>query len=210
MDLSEEKKLWRKGYKIVVGLDESGRGPLAGPVVAAAVLIDLRFKISDLRGIRDSKKLSQKKREKFYQLIIQNPNITWAIGRVGPRVIDRINIKNAAELAMERALRNLEKKIKKRADFLIIDGNHLKNLQLPTYQLKLLPKADVKVFSCMVAGIIAKVKRDDIMKREHKRYPQYGFDQNKGYPTKFHKIQIQKHGLSVLHRLTFSPCKNFV
>ncbi len=242
--LREEKKLWKRGYKVVVGLDEAGRGPLAGPVVAAAVCIireNPKFQITWTRSglpvglhhkqipcrqrrlpgglhskskiqntlFKDSKKLTPKRREELYKILVNHPQIKWAIGRVGPRVIDRINIKNAAELAMERAVQKLKVKSEKlKVDFLIIDGNHLKNLQLTTYNLQLLIKADEKVFSCMAAGIIAKTKRDAIMKREHKKYPQYGFNKHKGYPTKFHKKQLKKYGLSPIHRKTFSPCKN--
>jgi ribonuclease HII len=214
----EEKKLWQKGFKKVVGLDEAGRGSLAGPVVASAVVITtakIKNQISKIKNtnqnlklltkIKDSKKLSLKKREKLYKLIIKSPFIEWGIGMVSEKVIDKINIKNAAELAMERVLKNLEKKIKKRADFLIIDGNHLKNLQLTTYNLKLLIKADERVFSCAAASIIAKVTRDRIMKKYHQKYPQYGFDKHKGYPTNLHLKMLRKYGPCKIHRKSFKP-----
>lgn len=213
-DLREEEKLWQKGEKIVVGLDEAGRGCLAGQVVAAAVMINSKFKsqISKLKmkNLKDSKKLSSKQREKFYKIINRCPYIEWATASVGPKVIDRINIKNAAELAMEKALRNLERKIKKQADFLIIDGNQLKNQRLKSYNFKLQVKADEKILSCKIASIIAKVKRDKIMEKYSKKYPKYGFEKHRGYPTKFHKEMLKKYGLTIIHRRSFAPCKNLL
>jgi len=243
-DLKEEKKLWKKGYKYVACLDESGRGPLAGPVVAAAVVLNpksqalnpkqiqnrkfkyskrvlnfghlnfdivsnLGFRILNLR-LRDSKKLSPLAREKLYKILTRCPGIKWGIGKVSEKVIDKINIKNAAELAMWRALKNLEKKIKKRTDFLIIDGNNIKNLQLTTYNLKLLIKADEKVFSCATASIIAKVTRDRIMRKYHKKYPQYGFDRHKGYGTKLHLKMLKKYSPCKIHRKSFGPVKRLL
>lgn len=216
-NLSEEKKLWKKGYKNVVCIDEVGRGPLAGPVMAAAVATSAKFKMQNsklqfkvknsLKGIRDSKKLTLKKREEFYKILIKHPNIKWGIGRVSEKMIDKINIKNATELAMVRALNNLKKNFKVKPDFLIIDGNHIKNLKLKTYNLKLMVKADEKVFSCALASVLAKVRRDRLMKKYHQKYPQYGFDKNKGYATKHHLEALRKHGLCPLHRKSFSPVK---
>jgi ribonuclease HII len=213
-NLKEEKKLWKKGYKWVAGLDEAGRGSLAGPVVAAAVMIKIsnfQFPISkqisnfkfQISKLRDSKKLSSKAREKFYKILTTHPGIWWGIAGVSEKVIDKINIKNAAELAMEKALKQLEKKIKKRIDFLIIDGNHLKNLPLLTYKLKLIPKADEKVLSCAIASIIAKVTRDQIMMGYHKKYPKYRFDLHKGYGTKLHLKMLKKYGRCAIHRRSF-------
>jgi len=209
----EEKRLWEKGYRYVAGLDEAGRGPLAGPVVAAVALIDLRFKVPDLRflkGIRDSKKLTPKKREEFYGLLTNHPRIKWGIGRVSEKVIDKINIKNAAELAMEKALNNLKSKFQNpnsKVDYLIIDGIHISNLKLKSYNLKLIPKADEKVFSCAAASIIAKVHRDRIMRRYDKKYSEYGFDKHKGYPTRQHRKMLRKHGPCKIHRKTFKPVR---
>jgi len=217
-NLSEEKKLWRKGYKNVVCLDEAGRGPLAGPVVAAAVTMDSRictnrttnitnnsrkfvFKFVDIRGIRDSKKLSPIKREKFYKILTKQPSIRWGVGIVSEKVIDKINIKNAAELAMERALR----KLKTKPGFLIIDGINLKNKKLKNIAHKLIIKADEKVLSCAMASIIAKVTRDKIMMKYHKKYPKYGFKKHKGYPTKKHFSMLKKYGPCKIHRKSFSP-----
>ncbi len=211
-NLGEERKLWEKGYKRVVGLDEAGRGPLAGPVVAAAVMARIfnfqfsifnKFSMIQFSNIKDSKKLSAKKREEFYKIIIKHPDIKWGLGKVSEKIIDKINIKNAAELAMWRAL----KKLKLKPDFLIIDGNNIKNLKLKTYNLKLIVKGDEKVFSCSLASILAKVCRDRLMERQDEKYPQYGFDVHKGYPTKFHKKMLRKYGPCEIHRKSFRPVK---
>ena len=212
--LQEEKKLWEKGNKKVAGLDEAGRGCLAGPVVAAAVAITnpkSQFPISkqiinpkiQISNIRDSKRLSAKKREKFYKILTKHPNIEWKTGIVSEKIIDKINIKNAAELAMEKAV----KKLKRKPDFLIIDGNHIKNKKLKAINHKLIVKADEKIFSCAVASIIAKVTRDRIMERYHKKYPRYRFDKHKGYPTKLHLKMLKKRGPCKIHRKSFAPIK---
>jgi ribonuclease HII len=212
--LREEKKLWRKGIKRVVCLDEAGRGPLAGPVVAAAVSIiaNCKLEILKFKDLKDSKKLAPKKREDFYKIITKNPQIEWGIGIVSEKIIDKINIKNAAELAMEKALKNLERKMKKKADFLIIDGNHISSKNLKARSYKLIVKADEKVFSCALASILAKVTRDKIMERYSKKYPKYGFEIHKGYPTKFHLKMLKKYGPCKIHRKSFLPvkiCYNF-
>lgn len=203
----EEKKLWKKGYKRVAGLDESGRGPLCGPVLAAAVVINRRSFLprrSDLPNIKDSKKLSAKKREEFYKILTNppagGPQIEWGIGRVSEKKIDKINILEATKLAMKRAVQKLRKK----PNFLILDGKM--KLNLPISQ-KSIVKADEKVFSCAAASIIAKVWRDRIMRKYHKKYPKYGFDKHKGYPTKLHRKMLKKHGPCQIHRRTFKPVK---
>jgi len=226
----EEKKLWRERYRRVVGLDEVGRGPLAGSVVAAAVclrknpktdgeLFSVSLTENSSLQIKDSKKLSPKKREEVYKILKDNPNVEWGIGRVSERVIDKINILEATKLTMKRAVKNLEKKLDKksknrscqkssdrtifgRLDFLLIDGNFSINLDIPQ---KSIIKADEKVFSCAVASIIAKVTRDRMMLRYHKKYPCYCFDKHKGYPTKFHRKMLKKYGPCKIHRKSFRP-----
>jgi len=188
--------LWRKGLKKVACLDEAGRGPLAGPVVAAAVLIlNTKYRILNTK-IRDSKKLSPKQREKIYKVITINPSIRWGIGRVSEKVIDKINILEATKLAMIKALKNLGKKV----DYLILDGNFKIDLPIPQ---KSIVKADEKVFSCAAASIIAKVRRDRIMLDYHKKFPQYGFDKHKGYPTKYHVRMLKKYGRCDIHRKSY-------
>ncbi|PIR72560.1 MAG: ribonuclease HII [Candidatus Nealsonbacteria bacterium CG10_big_fil_rev_8_21_14_0_10_36_24] len=202
-NLREEKKLWKKGYGVVVGLDEAGRGPLAGPVVAAAVMIKIqnsKFKIQNC-GVNDSKKLTPKKREKLYKLLENCPFIGWGIGRVSEKVIDKINILEATKLAMIKAVRNLKVKSQKsKIKFLIIDGNFRINLDIPQ---KSIIKADEKVFSVAAASILAKVTRDRIMTKYHKKYPQYGFTQHKGYPTNLHRKLLKKYGFCKIHRKSF-------
>ena len=204
-----EKKLWRKGFKRTAGLDEAGRGPLSGPVVAAVVLlknpkfkvknVKLQFKIQNLE-IKDSKKLSPKKREEIYKILTNHPAIEWEIGRVSEKVIDKINILEATKIAMKRAI----KKLKKKPDFLILDGNF--KINLPISQKSII-KADEKVFSCAAASILAKVSRDRIMVKYHKKYPQYKFAQHKGYPTKLHLRMLKRYGPSKIHRKSFKPVK---
>lgn len=219
--LREEKRLWEKGYRYVVGLDEAGIGPLAGPVVAAAVAVATNSKLKtlnpkqiqnpkfEIQNLRDSKKLTPKARDKFYKILTTHPAIRWGVGIVSEKVIDKINIKNAAELAMGKALQHLERKIRRKADFLIIDGSRIRNPQLTTYNLQFIIKADEKVFSCAAASIIAKVTRDRIMLRLHKKYPWYGFDKHKGYPTKCHRARLAKYGPCEIHRKSFG-CRRLV
>ncbi len=187
--------------------DEAGRGPLAGPVVAAAAMIkDPNCKIR-ISCVNDSKKLSAKKRQEFYRVLTVHPGISWGMGKVSERIIDKINILEATKLAMERALKSLNRKLKtanRKIDFLVLDGNFKIDLPIPQ---KSIVKADEKVFSCAVASIIAKVTRDRIMERCHKKYPQYGFDKHKGYFTKLHRLLLKRHGCCKIHRKTFRPLK---
>lgn len=196
--------MWEKGYKRIACLDEAGRGPLAGPVVAAAVVIkkksNLKLLRSDLHNIRDSKKLSPKKREEFYKILTKHPDIKWGIARVSERVIDKINILEATKLAMKRAIEKLPKK----PDFLILDGNF--KINSPILQKSVI-KADEKVFSCALSSIIAKVSRDRIMRRYSKKYPKYSFDKHKGYPTKLHRKMLKKYRPCKIHRKSFRPVK---
>ena len=221
--LREEKKLWKKGYTLVVGLDEAGRGCLGGPVVAAAVMIK-KFSIFNFQfsNIKDSKKLNPKKREEFYKILTKNPNIEWAIGKVSEKVIDKINILEATKLAMFRALKNLRTKLIaknkcgrtyfSRGDFLVLDGKMKLDWLIYGERTRAIPqksivKADEKVFSCTCASILAKVTRDRIMMRYHKKYPQYGFEKHKGYPTKLHLKMLKKYDPCKIHRKSFNPIK---
>jgi len=210
-NLKEEKKLWKRGFKRVACLDEAGRGPLAGPVIAAAAMINLaKLKIKKtsvprqeelkilFREVKDSKKLTAKKREELYNILIRTPAIEWGMGKVSEKVIDKINIFEATKLAMKKAIT----KLGKRPDFLILDGNF--RINLPFFQKSII-KADQKVFSCSAASIIAKVSRDRIMEKYDKKYPQYGFKKHKGYPTAFHFKMLKKYGPCNIHRKTFWP-----
>jgi len=200
--LAEEKKLWKKGYKFVACLDEAGRGPLAGPVTAAAVTVR-QFSIFNFQflKLRDSKQLSAKRREEFYKIITNHPAISWGAGVVSEKVIDKINILEATKLAMTKAVKNIEaRRGPHRIDFLILDGNFKIDSLIPQ---KSIIKADEKVFSCAAASIIAKVTRDRIMIEYHKKYPQYRFDLHKGYGTKLHYQLIKIYGPCQIHRKSF-------
>jgi len=217
VSFKEEKKLLKSDFQFIVGLDEAGRGPLAGPVVAAAVAVKDHTKHAYLSkvflGIKDSKKLSEAKREIMYQLAIRNPWIDFGIGIISEKIIDRINIFKATKLAMKQALENLIKKNGKSIaiDCLIIDGNFtLDNLKQGSIVQKSIIKADEKVFSCVLAGIVAKVTRDRIMKKYDKKYPHYGFNQHKGYGTLLHREKIEQYGFCRIHRKTFQPIKDAI
>lgn len=203
-NFSEEKKLWKRGYKIVAGIDEAGRGPLAGPVVACAVIVRNKLIIKQLNnlGVRDSKKLTPKRREILSEILINHSGVEWGIGRVFEKIVDRINILQATKLAMKRAVKNLEKKLNRKTDFLIIDGRI--KLNLDTHQKSII-KGDNKVFSCAAASVIAKVRRDRLMRKQHKKYPQYGFISHKGYCTKKHIAILAELGPCKIHRKSFKP-----
>lgn len=187
-------------YKYIVGVDEAGRGPIAGPVVAAAVILPNDLAIS---GLNDSKKLSAKKREDLYQEI-KRYSIDYAWAMVAPLKIDQMNILQATLLAMRESIDKLEVK----GDFCLVDGKHLPFNPLNS---SIIGKAIVKgdqIFNCIAAAsIIAKVIRDDIMLFYHKIYPEYDFLHNKGYPTKKHIATVRKKGICPIHRKTFMPIK---
>ena len=204
-DFYREEKLFKKGYENVAGIDEVGRGPLAGPVVAVAIIFSKSKLLNKLLevGIRDSKLLSAKKREYLAELILEKCH-SWSVGIVSEEVIDRINILEASLLAMRKAVENLETK----PDFLLIDGKQtIKNY--PVSQIAI-PKADQSVFSVSAASILAKVTRDKILIDLDKKYPEYGFAQHKGYGTKFHLEVLNKIGPCKIHRKTFSPVEKLL
>ncbi|MFA6252520.1 MAG: ribonuclease HII [Candidatus Paceibacterota bacterium] len=197
----EELKLNKAGYNHVAGIDEAGRGPLAGPVVAACALItDWDIDKVILNSVKDSKKLSEKKREYIFEYIKDLPSIKWGIGIVNEKKIDEINILNATKLAMAESARDLASKHP--IDILIIDGNSL--IDFPLEQRAII-KADDKIFSCSLASIIAKVTRDRIMYAYASEYPQYQFEKHKGYGTKIHINAIKQYGPCEIHRKTFNP-----
>ncbi len=218
----EEKKLQKQGYKMIAGIDEAGRGPLAGPVVAAAVNFKLEIlnlkSNKNFRLLNDSKKLTVKQREEIYDFLVNCPEVSWGVGIVSEKIIDKINILEATKLAMNKAISVLVKKNKSGKEFydrekpyhnyfLLLDGNF--TLDLDVMQ-KAIVKGDAKVFSIAAASIIAKVTRDRIMNKYHKKYPQYGFAQHKGYGTAAHFASIEKFGPCKIHRKTFYPVNKFV
>lgn len=192
--LTEEKKLWKNGFLYVAGLDEVGRGPLAGPVMAAACILPARF---DLPGLNDSKQLSESKREKLFEQI-QNQAIGYAVGSAEPAEIDALNILQATKLAMKRALEDL----KIRPHFLLIDALELPQIKIPQ---KGIIRGDSLSASIAAASILAKVTRDRWMTELHEIYPEYGFNRNKGYGTKEHLKALQTYGPCPLHRRSFAP-----
>ena len=199
--LRYERKLKKRGFDLVIGVDEAGRGPLAGPVVAAAVLLK-GYRFSN--RIDDSKKLSPAKRERaFFE--IKNKSL-YAIASVSHRQIDRINILQATILAMQKAILKLARRLSpeelKRV-FIIIDGNMRFKLGLP-YQSII--KGDASSLSIAASSILAKVHRDALMVKYHKHYPEYGFDKHKGYPTAEHRLILRKIGPSAIHRKSFLKC----
>ncbi|MCD6429372.1 ribonuclease HII [bacterium] len=206
---SLEDKLRKQGFKYIIGIDESGRGPLAGPVIAVAVLKikNYKLKIKNL-GIEDSKKLSPRQRKEIYKVLKKYPQIVWGRGLVTAKVIDKINILEATKLAMRRAVQNLEKKLHKKLPraktVLIIDGNQ--KIGTGFFEIPVV-KADETIFLCMCASIVAKVERDRLMEKYHKLFPVYGFDKHKGYPTKLHKKKLKKYGPCLIHRKSFRPLK---
>lgn len=188
---SLEKEFWKIG-QLPAGVDEAGRGPLAGPVVAAAVILD---KSKEIKGLNDSKKLSQKRRDELFDRII-NDSLTFGIGIVDNLQIDKINILQAALKAMEIAVDNLNQT----PDFIFIDGNQKISLELPQRSIT---KGDSKCASIAAASIIAKVTRDRIMAEYDSKFPNYNFLKHKGYPTKNHYEMIKKFGPCPIHRKTF-------
>ena len=192
VSLSFEKKLWNDNINFVAGIDEAGRGPLAGPVVASAVVFPKEILLD---GINDSKKLSEKKREELFEQIFENA-ISVGVGIVSHEEIDALNILNATFEAMKRAV----KKLSVQPQHLLIDGNRFSKSEIP---FTTIVKGDAKCYSIAAASIIAKVTRDKIMKELHQQFPHYGFAKHKGYPTKSHVEAIHKFGLSEFHRRSF-------
>ncbi|MFA5184143.1 MAG: ribonuclease HII [Patescibacteria group bacterium] len=205
LNLETERKFFDLGYRLIGGVDEAGRGPLAGPVVAACVVIGPDFKIDhpDLELIADSKALSAKKRERLFG-IIKEKVLAVEIGVVDNLTIDKINILQASFLAMRRAIRKLAVS----PDYILLDGG-FKIPKLDKPQTAIV-KGDGTVWAIAAASIIAKVSRDWLMAEIDKEYPQYEFAKHKGYGTKLHFSKIQELGPCPLHRLSFSPMKENV
>lgn len=183
---------YAEGYTAVCGTDEAGRGPLCGPVVAAAVILPRDIEIE---GLNDSKKLTEKKREKLFD-IIKEKAIAYAIAEASALEIDEINILNASMLAMKRAIEALPVK----ADFALIDGNRSRGFDIPT---ETIVKGDAKSASIAAASILAKVTRDRQCEELDKLYPEYGIAKHKGYPTKDHMDAVRKYGPAPIYRMSF-------
>lgn len=187
-----EKEALSKGYNVVCGIDEAGRGPLAGPVCAACVVLPKGYIID---GVNDSKKLSEKKRALLFDKIIDEC-VDYSIAFADEKEIDEINILNATFLAMKRAVDGLRIK----PDIALVDGNKDPNIGMTT---KTIVKGDAKSASIAAASILAKVTRDRFMLEKAEKYPQYCFEKHKGYPTKLHYEMLDKYGPCEIHRQTF-------
>ncbi|MCI5734957.1 MAG: ribonuclease HII [Eubacterium sp.] len=190
--LEYENKAYEQGFKVVCGVDEAGRGPLAGDVYAAAVILP---KGCVIEGVNDSKKLSEKKREALFDKIVEQC-VSYGIGTASVEEIDEINILQATFLAMRRAVDALEVK----PDIALIDGNRKPGLDIAQWDIV---KGDASSANIAAASIIAKVSRDRYMKDIAKKYPQYQFEKHKGYGTKLHYEMLDKYGISDIHRKTF-------
>jgi ribonuclease HII len=194
-----------QGYRKIVGVDEVGRGPLAGPVVAAAVILPEKHAIA---GLDDSKKLTARRREKLAVKICKTA-LGWAFGVVSPRRIDEINIREASLEAMARACRELWG-LGVQADLVMIDGRDVFPWpgDLPAVEQRAFIKADTRSPTVAAASIVAKVYRDALMREYHALFPRYGFDRHKGYPTRDHKLAVKEYGPCEIHRMTFRGVKD--
>ena len=202
--LAHERELWRKGAMIVAGVDEAGCGPLAGPVVAAAVVFPRAWLKAGLdrklRGLNDSKQLTGEQREKFFSILTAHPDIGFAIASVDAETIDRINILEAAHRAMNLALDQLQPP----PQHVLVDGRPVKSMPFPNTALV---KGDARSYSIAAASVLAKVTRDRMMREFDQLYPGYGFAEHKGYGTRQHLDALQRLGACPIHRKSFAPLK---
>ena len=203
-----ERELYQKGVKSICGIDEAGRGPLAGPVVVASVIMP---EGSMIEGVNDSKKVSEKKREKLYEQIIEEA-VAYGVGIIDQNEIDRINILNATKEGLTLCIKELEKDLKEKnrgiekPEIILVDA--LTKIDTDHIPYQSIIKGDAKSYSIAAASIIAKVTRDRIMRQWDEVYPEYGFAKHKGYGTAMHISAIKQYGICPLHRKTF--VKNFI
>ena len=197
---SNEKKLWDEGYENIAGCDEAGRGPLFGPVVAASVILPHNF---ELEGLNDSKKLTEKKREEYYPIIMEKA-LAVGISIVSPEEIDEINIYEASRQGMLRAIASMNIK----PDYIITDAMPLDGFTNIKHESII--KGDAKSISIAAASVIAKVTRDRLMYEEDKKHPEYEFAKHKGYPTKKHIELLNKYGIIDGYRKTYGPVKRYL
>lgn len=194
-DMSAEQEAHAEGFARVCGIDEAGRGPLAGPVVAAAVILPAGY---ELPGLNDSKKLTAKKREALFGALMADDAVQKCIAQATVEEIDELNILRATHLAMRRAAEGLPGAV----DFCLIDGLPVPEFPLPSRSIV---KGDARCLSIAAASILAKVWRDHYMQELHRQFPAYGFDRHAGYGTKAHMQAIREHGATIHHRRTFAP-----
>lgn len=202
IDFSFEQGLWQEDLCFVAGVDEAGRGPWAGPVVAAAAIFKPHYKADFLTDLNDSKKLSAKKRDYLYDYIIEH--CETAVGMASVDEIDEINILQASMLAMSRAVDGLPSQ----AQHALIDGNKIPDqLKIPA---EAIIKGDGRSYSIAAASIVAKVTRDRLMQKLHDEFPHYGWNTNAGYGTKLHQQGLEKHGVTQHHRRSFKPIQKII
>ena len=194
-NMAEEQAAHNEGFARVCGIDEAGRGPLAGPVVAAAVILPQGY---ELPGLNDSKKLTARKRELLYTALMEDTSVQKCIAQATVQEIDELNILRATHLAMRRAAEGLPGGV----DFCLIDGLPVPGFPLPGRSIV---KGDARCLSIAAASILAKVWRDHYMQELHREFPAYGFDRHAGYGTKAHMQAIHDHGITIHHRRTFAP-----
>lgn len=192
-----EKEARLQGYRVIAGVDEAGRGPIAGPLVVAACILPGSLSFS---GIDDSKKLSSTKREDLYKQIISHPDILFSIVIIEKEVIDQMNILRATLYGMQQAIAQL----KIQPDFVLVDGNQCPDFPM---QAREIIQGDALSYSIGAASILAKVKRDEIMLAYHEKWPEYAFAQHKGYPTAHHREVLMRLGPSPIHRESYAPVK---
>lgn len=197
--LKYEKELYDKGINLIAGVDEAGRGPLVGPVVAGAVILPKNY---ELEGLIDSKQLTEKKREKFYDIIMRDA-ISVGVGIVDAKKIDEINILEASRLAMKIAISKLEVQ----PEYILSDAMKLDCVGIP---YKDIIHGDALSLSIAAGSVIAKVTRDRMMYELDKEYPQYGFAKHKGYPTKLHLENLKKYGVLDFYRFTYKPVSDLI
>lgn len=197
--LKYEKELYNQGITLIGGVDEVGRGPLVGPVVAACVILPVNY---ELEGLNDSKKLSEKKRDKLYDIIMKDA-ISVGVGIVGPEKIDEINILEASRLAMKLAIEDMDVQ----PEFVLSDAMKLTNIDIP---YKDIVHGDALSLSIAAGSVIAKVTRDRMMYELDKEYPEYEFAKHKGYPTKAHLEKIKEYGVLKNYRFTYKPVSDLI
>ena len=199
-DLTFEKKLWKKGFTLVAGIDEAGRGAWAGPVVAASVILPADPKIiKKLCGVRDSKQMTARQRSLWVERI-KELAVAWSVGLASNVEIDQLGILPATRLAMKRAIQGLSI----RPQQLLIDAVKLPDVDIPQTSLI---KGDVRVLSIAAASVLAKTARDAILCELDGQFPEYGFAHHKGYGTIYHRMQLKKHGASSVHRFSYAPIR---
>ncbi len=203
--LELEENLWREGYKYIIGIDEAGRGPWAGPLGIAGVLITSPKQ--RIEKVRDSKTLSQKQKEELCEKVTQKSE-AFCTRLITPQLIDEVGIAQAVKIGMQDVVSEIEKQLGKTADFLIIDGSNVR--EVGRYPQKRINKGDALHYSIAAASILAKLGRDKIMFEAHKKYPEYGFDSHVGYGTKQHKEALERVGPCFIHRRSYKPIRRLI